>query len=289
MAPPWSTLPFVEAHVQARSRTSSGSRRSPLRPARQQLGQTPEDQELNDHSNHSEPSPRTLPTDHRDKHVTSGLGGDRLDHPPLTHRLNDQAAPAPIGHQQAAAAPDPKALHRNLAEGTPTGQLEVPPAVSGKVVAVKRPDNPPAIGRLEPLPHRGVASLSLPQDIRLPARRGRGRQDGRWGGVWGARPARIAAPLPQSSSDLLAAGLLVATGQPPPRPAPRRSPGWRPGTRPRTGGPRVAWAAPPLRSLLRSSCRYLPTCPPEHRQPENHELTANTGRPPICWSDATVG
>jgi hypothetical protein len=60
----WSTLPFVEAHVQARSRTSSGSRRSPLRPARQQLGQTAEDQELNDHSNQSEPSPRTLPTDH---------------------------------------------------------------------------------------------------------------------------------------------------------------------------------------------------------------------------------
>jgi hypothetical protein len=133
MAPPWSTLPFVEAHVQARSRTSSGSRRSPLRPARQQLGQTPEDQELNDHSNQSEPSPRTLPTDHRDKHVTSGLGGDRLDHPPLTHRLNNQAAPAPIGHQQAAAAPDPKALHRNLAEGTPPDNLKFPPPYRAKL------------------------------------------------------------------------------------------------------------------------------------------------------------
>ena len=289
MAPPGSTLPFIEAHVQARSRTSSGSRRSPLRPARQQLGQTPEDQELNDHSNQSEPSPRTLPTDHRDKHVTSGLGGDRLDHPPLTHRLNDQAAPAPIGHQQAAAAPDPKALPRNLAEDTPTGQLEVPPRRIGQSCGSQTTRQPASdrAPRTAPRPRRRVPVVATGHPASgAPWSRTTRRSLGR---RVGARPARIAAPLPHSSSDLLAAGLLVATGQPPPRPAPRRSPGWRPGTRPRTGGTRVAWAAPPLRSLLRSSCRYPPTCPPEHHQPENHELTANTGRPPICWSDATVG
>jgi hypothetical protein len=39
------------------------------------------------------------------------LGCDRLDVPPLTHRLNDQAAPAPTRHQQAATSPNPKALH----------------------------------------------------------------------------------------------------------------------------------------------------------------------------------
>src|SRR5215203_4457327 len=66
-----------------------------------------------------------------------GLGGDRLDHPPVTHRLDDQAAPAATGHQQAAASPDPIALHCNLVEGTGTGQLEVASAVVGKVLAVE--------------------------------------------------------------------------------------------------------------------------------------------------------
>lgn len=46
-------------------------------------------------------------------------------------------------------------------------------------------DNPPASGRLEPLAYLGVVSPPLPQDIRVQSRRGRRRQDGRWGGVVG--------------------------------------------------------------------------------------------------------
>jgi hypothetical protein len=42
-----------------------------------------------------------------------------------------------LGYQQAAASHDPEALHRNLVEGTGTGQLEVASAVVGKVLAVE--------------------------------------------------------------------------------------------------------------------------------------------------------
>jgi hypothetical protein len=47
-----------------------------------------------------------------DGHLGAGLRCDRPDRPPLTHRLNDQAAPATTDHPQVAASPDPKAGSR---------------------------------------------------------------------------------------------------------------------------------------------------------------------------------
>jgi hypothetical protein len=66
-----------------------------------------------------------------------GLGCDRLDHPPVTHRLDDEAASAATGDRQDAPSPDPKALHRDLREVPGPGQLEVAPAVLGKALAVE--------------------------------------------------------------------------------------------------------------------------------------------------------
>src|SRR5215211_349640 len=88
---------------------------------------------------------------------SKGLGCDRFDHPPVTHRLNDQAAPATTAYPQAAASPDPKALHRHLLEVTGTGQLEVASAILGKALAVERPADAPAVGRIEPPAHIPVA------------------------------------------------------------------------------------------------------------------------------------
>ena len=127
------------------------------------------------------------------------LGGDRPDHPPLTHRLNDQTAPATTDHQQLAASPDPKALHPDGFEVANTGQLEVAPALLSKAPTVKRPADPPAAGRRKQLTHLGVAPSPLPQDIRIQARRGRRRQHpvrvagmGPTWSAWGATPAVVA-------------------------------------------------------------------------------------------------
>ena len=65
------------------------------------------------------------------------LGCDRLDRPPVTHRLDHEAASAATGDLQDAASPDPKALHRDLREVTGPGQLEVAPTVLGKALAAE--------------------------------------------------------------------------------------------------------------------------------------------------------
>jgi hypothetical protein len=65
------------------------------------------------------------------------LGCDRLDRPPVTHRLDGEAASAATGDLQDASSPDPKALHRDLREVTGPGQLEVAPAVLRKALAVE--------------------------------------------------------------------------------------------------------------------------------------------------------
>jgi hypothetical protein len=104
------------------------------------------------------------------------LGCDRLDHPVVAHRLNDQAAPTATGHRRAAASPDSEPLHRNPREASRTGELEVAPAVCGKAPAAERPVDAPVAGRSEQLSHLGVAPPSLPQDSRLEARCGRHRQ-----------------------------------------------------------------------------------------------------------------
>ena len=87
--------------------------------------------------------------------------------------------------------------------------------------------------------------------------------------VWDLRAgaARRAAASPRSLPERPAAGLLAATGRPPPPPAPPQRPGWRPERRPRTGGTTVAWATPPRHSpLLRPrSASMQPTCPPAPR------------------------
>src|SRR5512132_4660476 len=95
------------------------------------------------------------------------LGCDRLDRPPVTHRLDGEAASTATGDRQDAPSPDPKALHRDLREATGPTQLEVAPAVLGKALAVERPDNPPAAGRSEPPAHGPGALPPLPQDTRL--------------------------------------------------------------------------------------------------------------------------
>src|SRR5436190_22112468 len=94
------------------------------------------------------------------------LGCDRLDRPPVTHRLDGQAASAASGDRQGAPSPDPKALHRDPREGTGPSKLEVAPAVLGKALAVEGPDHPPAAGRSEPPAHRPGAPSLLPQDTR---------------------------------------------------------------------------------------------------------------------------
>jgi hypothetical protein len=66
-----------------------------------------------------------------------GLGCDCLDHPPVTHRLDPEAASATTGDLQDAPSPDPNALHRDRREVPGPRQLEVAPAVLGKARAVK--------------------------------------------------------------------------------------------------------------------------------------------------------
>src|SRR5215218_842156 len=208
--------------------------------------------------------------------------GERLDRPPVTHRLDDQAAPTPAGHPQAAPSPDPKTLHRNLVEGPGAGQLEVAPAVGGEVPAVKRPDNPPAPGRRKQLAHRGVASSPLPQDTRLRVRRGRRRQDDRWGGVRGPdlrglrpyyrRRRWLAWPL----------GCWWPQVQPPPPPTPPPPAGWRPGTGPRSGGTTVAWAVAPRRSLPCSLRALPPSCPQAAPTREPGDTASMAGSSACC-------
>src|SRR5919106_4892641 len=110
---------------------------------------------------------------------------------------------------------------------------------------------------------------------------------GRWSRSAGSSPARglrvraarLAAPPPRSLPEGPAAGLLAATGRPPPPPAPPQLPGWRPERRPRTGGTTVAWVTPPRPSPLAAPPQCInetPTCPPAPRYPENQEFTAYT-------------
>ena len=111
------------------------------------------------------------------------LGRDRLDRPPVTHRLDDKAASAATGDRQDASSPDPNALHRDPREGTGPRQLEIAPTVLGKALAVERPDHPPTAGGSEPPAPRPGAPPPLPQDTRRQAGPGRGRQDRRWLGA----------------------------------------------------------------------------------------------------------
>jgi hypothetical protein len=64
-------------------------------------------------------------------------GCDRLDRPPVTHRLDSEAASAATGDLQDAPSPDPKALHQDLREVTGPRQLEVAPAVLRKALAAE--------------------------------------------------------------------------------------------------------------------------------------------------------
>jgi hypothetical protein len=212
-----------------------------------------------------------------------GLGGDRLDHPSVTHRLNAQATPTPARDQQAAASPDPKALHRHLVEGTATGtgQHEVAPAVGGEVPAVKRPDDPPAPGRRKELAHRGVASPLLPQHTRLRERPGR---RGQAGGELGAsgydlQPAALQLPSPLGGltaglvaaiGAIIAATSMIATS----RLAARNR-------TPEAAVPRWLGRLHHHASCCAPSEQQPGTCPREHRQP------ANRSAPPI-WPDASL-
>jgi hypothetical protein len=61
------------------------------------------------------------------------LGCDCFDHPPVTHRLDGEAASAATADLQDAPSPDSKALHRDLREVTGPGQLEVAPPYLAKL------------------------------------------------------------------------------------------------------------------------------------------------------------
>jgi hypothetical protein len=106
------------------------------------------------------------------------LGWDRLDRPPVTHRLDGQAASAATADRQDAPSPDPKALHRDLREGIGPRQLAVAPAVLGKALAYGDRDNlrfpPPGTQRprarrrlrLTPRPSRPRWSREDPSALR---------------------------------------------------------------------------------------------------------------------------
>src|SRR5215218_7053194 len=160
---------------------------------------------------------------------------------------------------------------------------------------IRRPRPPPVTRRLRSSGSqttRQPASAWAPQTTRPPRRRVLAAATGHPapGAPWSrttrrslgrrprTRPARVATLLPPSSLARLAAGLLVATGQPPPPATPPPPAGWRPGTGPRSGGTTVAWAVAPRRSLPRSLRALPPSCPPGQRQPENQGI-------PPAWLD----
>src|SRR4029453_15657196 len=124
---------------------------------------------------------------------------------------------------------------------------------------------------------RGAASGRVPRTARSPTRRSLpvATAPPAPAGPWsrsagpplarglGVRPVRLGAPPLRWLPERPAAGLLEATGRPPPPPAPPHPPGWRPERRPRTGGNTTAWVPPPRLSPPCCAPQYInePTCP----------------------------
>ena len=176
------------------------------------------------------------------------LGCDRLDRPPVTHRLDGEAASTATGDRHDALSPDPNALHRDPRKGTGPRQLEVAPAVLAKLWQLKDQTSRQRLGAT----NRALTDPALSRRCHsTPGARRALVEVGRIATGSGPSDSSCPAsrPAPAVVAGAPAAGLLlVATGRPPPPPARPPPSGSRPQRRSRSGDTTAASATPPRHS-----------------------------------------